>query len=171
MTCRRRSATVIGAVSHTGRRSYEYSLITAPLPNNLCPDLSRSRSPPPPPSPFHCPARLGEETRGASPFKTVQRSDPDRVPGRVVWPRFPAGVSAGFSTIISHDLRRIVSDSLPASRPVKIGPAAHIVPRHTSDYLTDHDTALHSDVTRPGGWPIFEKWYISEHHFQLFIRF
>ena len=29
----------------------------------------------------------------------------------------------------------------------------------------------HSDVTRPGGWPIFEKWYISEHQFQLFIRF
>ena len=30
---------------------------------------------------------------------------------------------------------------------------------------------VHSDVTRPGGWPIFEKWYISEHQFQLFIRF
>ena len=22
---------------------------------------------------------------------------------------------------------------------------------------------MHSDVTRPGGWPIFEKWYFSEH--------
>ena len=29
----------------------------------------------------------------------------------------------------------------------------------------------HSDVTRPGVWPIFEKWYVSEHQFQLFIRF
>ena len=29
----------------------------------------------------------------------------------------------------------------------------------------------HSDVTRPGGWPIFEKWYVSEYQFQLFIRF
>ena len=37
--------------------------------------------------------------------------------------------------------------------------------------LTTRSATAHSDVTRPGGWPIFEKWYISEHQFQLFIRF
>ena len=38
-------------------------------------------------------------------------------------------------------------------------------------FLSSWEETLHSDVIRPGGWPIFEKWYISEHEFQLFIRF